>query len=169
VPGKLVSASVIGPGTGTEEKGPKLIGSSTEANICINNIPTSALLDSGSCISSVSKAFYDEHLSEIELRPITEILNIECADGSKLPYLGYIEASIQTDGIPKSEEQNCLLLVTPETKYSSTTPVLLGTNVLAELLANCKKNFGDLFLQKASLHTPWYLCFRCLTIRERES
>lgn len=33
---------------------------------------------------------------------------------------------------------------------------------------NCKGELGDNFLQKAALHTPWYLAFRCMTLRQRE-
>lgn len=149
-------------------KDPKLVGTSNEAQIKINNIETIALIDSGSCVSSISKSFYDEHLSSEPLRPLTEILKVECADGSELPYLGYIEATLSTLGIPNSTEQQCLFLITPETKYSTKTPVLLGTNILNELLIQCKNNFGETFLQRASLHTPWYLAFRCLTLQQRE-
>lgn len=84
---KLLSASITGSNRGTKRniEDPKLVGTSNEAHIRINNIETTALIDSGSCISSISKSFYDEYLNNEPLRPLTEILKAECADGSELP------------------------------------------------------------------------------------
>lgn len=59
-------------------------------------------------------------------------------------------------------------MVTPDTKSSSTTPVILGMNVLQVLLSECKSNFEHKFLQKANLHTARFLSFRTIIVRERE-
>ena len=69
---------------------PKIFGEVNEANIEINHIRTTALLDTGSCVSIISKAFYDENFSQINIQPLNEIIHIECADGNTLPYVGYI-------------------------------------------------------------------------------
>ena len=152
-----------------DTKDPKLVGYINEADIEINGIHTKALLDTGSCVSVVSKSFLDEHLQNSELHKIDQLLNIECADGSQLPYIGYIEADIYvSSGLPGSNSKSCLLLVIPDTPYSQSTPIILGTNILDEFIKDCKVNFGDQFLQRAQLHTPWYLCFRTLVIRDRE-
>lgn len=166
-----MSASIVGSNGGAttfNKNDPKLVGTSTEAAIKLNNIDTTALLDSGSCIFSVSESFYNEFLKNVELRPLTEILKVECADGSELPYLGYIEVQLKTDGVPNSSTYNCLFLVTPETRYSAKVPVLIGTNILNELLLECKANFGETYLQCAKLTPPWYLSFRCITLQNRE-
>ena len=153
----------------TENKGPKIFGDVNEANLEINNIYTRALLDTGSCVSILSKSFYDQHLSHIEIKPLDEILHIECADGNTLPYLGFIEVSITAiEGIPELTSVPCIFLVTPETNYSSQTPVLLGTNILNELKENCKIIHEQKYLQKGNLQTPWYLAFRAMTVREKE-
>lgn len=158
--GKRLSAAMIGPNASTKAKhGPDLVGQTNEAEICIEGIPSTALIDTGSCVSTVNVEFYNNTLKHLELRPVLEILNIECADGNTLPYLGYIEATLNTNGIPNQKDLTCLLLVVPETPYNSKTPILLGTNIIQELMTSCKENFGHLFLQKASLHTPWYLAF----------
>ena len=122
----------------TEDKGPKILGDVNEANLEINNICTRALLDTGSCMSILSKSFYDQHLCHIEIKPLDEILHIECADGNTLPYFGFIEVSITAiEGIPELTSVSCIFLVIPETNYGSQTPVLLGTNILNELKDNC--------------------------------
>ena len=35
------------------------------------------------------------------------------------------------------------------------------------LLQNCKYTFGDQFLQKTKLLTPWYMCFKFIIIRDK--
>jgi hypothetical protein len=148
---------------------PKLVGNSNEVIVKINNYDTRALIDTGSCVSTVAKSFYDENLSSTEIKPLDDLLKVECADGNNLPYIGYIEATLDTSqGIPKASAQQCLFLVTPNTNYNCKTPLLIGTNILNELNTECKENFGQLYLQKASLHTPWYLAFRCIVVREKE-
>jgi len=99
---------------------------------------------------------------------VGDILNIECADGQGLPYSGYIEAELIIDnGLQEAKPLSCLMLVTPDTQYSSRTPIVLGTNILQELLINCKNEFGPQFLQRAKLHTPWYFSFRSMMIRDK--
>ncbi len=78
------------------DKGPQLVGNLNEANISINGTEAKALLDTGSCVSILSKGFYDKYLSETEIKPLSQILNVQCADGNDLPYLGCIEADITT-------------------------------------------------------------------------
>ena len=166
---KRVSASVAGSDTGTQDQDPKLVGSVNEVDVLLNDIPVKALLDTGSCVSVVAEKFYNEHLSQIPINPIGDILNIECADGKQLPYIGYIESDIAVNsGLPSAKPQPCLLLITPNTKYSERTPVIIGTNILQELLDDCRQTFGVSFLQKANLHTPWYLSFRSLVVRDKE-
>lgn len=168
--GKLASTLVAGSNIGTNgQNDPKLVGSATEAEVWINGIQTSALLDTGSCISAISETFFKEHLQETtELQPLKNIVNVECADGSELPYLGLVEVELTTDGVPDTSSQKCLFLVTPETKYSSKVPILIGTNILNEMLLDCKEKHGDTFLQKSKLKTPWFLSFRCIAIQKRE-
>ncbi len=156
-------------GTTSEKKGPKLAGEINEATVQLNGINTRALLDTGSCVSLISKGFYDNNLSNMEIKPLAKILNIECADGNSLPYLGYIEGDLTVlEGMPPSQPVSYIFLVTPDTAYSAQTPVLIGMNVLEELLTDCKATHGDRYLQVAKLTTPWYLAFRTITVREKE-
>ena len=156
-----------GTGKGDFNNGPKLVGKPTEA-VSIDNIETQALLDTRSSVSSIGHSFYVNHLSHLPLLPVSDILNVECADGNKLPYHGYIKASLKSSGISECTEQYCLFLVVPDTNYNINVPVLIATNILDEILKDCKTLHGDQYLQKAKLQTPWYLSLRCLTIRQRE-
>ena len=148
---------------------PKMIGNVNEADIEVNGAKTRALLDTESCVSVIAQAFVDQHLKEISVKAIGELLNIECADGSQLPYHGYIEADVQViSGLHGSSSKPCIPLVVLDTPYSKETPVILGTNILHDFLSECKEHFGEQFLQKADLFTPWYLCFRPMVITDRE-
>ena len=145
-----------------------MVGSSNECDIMIEGIECKALLDTGSCVSTLSQSFYDSHFKHIPLHPVEDILKLECADGSSMPYSGYVTLEITSAGIPSDNIQECIFLVVPETDYNKTVPVLIGTNILDELLLHCKSKIGENFLQNAALHTSWYLAFRSIFIRERE-
>ena len=147
----------------------RLLGEVNESEIQINGKSCTALLDTGSMVSTVSRTFYDSHLNDTPLHPLQDILNIECAGGQLLPYDGYIEADLSLVD-QKGEETGLtfLLLVVPETDYNTDVPVLLGTNALRPLMESYKDSHGTQFLQKADLGTPYYLAFRCMSVRDRE-
>ena len=146
-----------------------LVGSSNEVQVQVQGVLTQALGDTGSAVSTLSRKFYDTHLSDTPLQPVESLLTIECADGTELPYQGVIACELQIDGISdRPETIECLFLIANYTSYHRSVPVLIGTNILSVLLTETKQKFGVRFLQKAKLHTPWYLAFRCMTLRERE-
>ena len=178
---KLVSAQIAGQNVGNQDEndpendrnfkarpGPKLVGNINEVDIKIDGLPVTALCDTGSCVSTCSEKFFNENFKHKDLQSLDSILNIECADGSQLPYKGYIEADLDTIGIPKSKPITCLFLVVPDTDYNENTPFLLGTNILEAILSDCKETHGPQFLQRAKLQSTWYTTFRCMTLRERE-
>jgi len=166
---KLVSARIAGQTAGTEKKtDPKLVGETSLVNIEIDGISTSALCDTGSCVSTCSDLFFKQNFPDKEVKPLSTRFEITCADGSQLPYKGYIEADLEAIGIPDSKKQLCLFLVVPDTDFNQSTPFLLGTNILNELLENCKEHHGVQFLQRAKLFTPWFTAFRCMSMREKE-
>ena len=128
-----------------------MIGSSNEAAITIEDTETIALIDTGSCVSTITDTFYKQHLNDTELQPVNGLLKIECADGNSLPYDGFIEASIQVKGIPMEHTQHCIFLIVPESTYSKKVPVLIGTNIITELQQVCIGNLGEKYLQNSAL------------------
>ena len=120
-------------------------------------------------MSIISEGYYMDHLQHLPLEPIGDILDIECAGGDVLPYKGFVRADLSTFGGGNDQDSvTCLFLVVPITRYSVRVPVLLGTNILNCLLDKCKNIHGVRFLQKAPLHTPWYLTFRTIVIEAKE-
>ena len=117
----------------------------------------------------MSQSFYEEHLLHIPLEPLDNMLDIECAGGDQLPYLGFVQVRVTSSGCGvKGKGRCCLLLVVPNTKYNERVPVLLGTNVLSCFLNECRITNGARFLQKADLYTPWFLAFRSIVLQEKE-
>ena len=125
-------------------------------------------MDTGSCVSTCSKSFYENNLSHLEILPLDNFVRLECANGEHMPYFGYIQVDVKPVGVPTEHIQSSILLVVPDTSTNTDLPILLGTNVLEEFLTNCRETVGDNFLQNAALFTPWYLAFRCITVRKRE-
>jgi hypothetical protein len=142
------------------------LGSPNEVTIKVNRIIVSALLDTGSTVSTVSESFYLQYLANHPIQTLNHILHIECADGEEMPYLGYITVDLGTS--TSNRPQHCLLLVVPDSTYNSRLPLLIGTNVLKVAMDDVKQRVGVRFLQEAELFTPWYLTFRCLLLMEKE-
>lgn len=143
-----------------------LVGDPMEVLITIEGIQTTALLDTGSTVSTIAASFYDKHLSEHPIQQL-EIFDLKCTDGSILPYKGYVEVKLQSEGLGNNKEHTGLFLIVDDTDYHSTVPLLLGTNILKFLMEDTKAEFGERFLQKADLRTNWYLAFRCICLQEK--
>lgn len=141
-----------------------LVGECSEAEALVNNIPVRCLLDTGSTVSTVSQKWYDTHLSDVPIKSLDTILEIECADDQNLPYTGYTEVEISHE----NASSKCLLVIGPDSRYNEQVPLLLGTNVLQYFIGQFEELFGPRFLQTSNLKTPWYLAFRTMVLRERE-
>ena len=143
-----------------------LCGTTTETEVTINGITTTALLDTGSTVSTLSQKFYDTFLQHLPIKTINQLLQIECADGQSLPYTGYIETEIFIKQL--NQNHRCLFLIVPDSDYNSTVPLIIGTNLLLNIMDICRNQHGPKFLQTARLTTPWYTSFRCIAMREKE-
>ena len=107
-------------------------------------------------------------MGHLEILPLDNFVKLECANGEHMPYYGFIQVDVKPVGVPTEHVQSSILLVVPDTSCNTELPISLGTNVLDEFLANCRETVGLNFLQNAALFTPWYLAFRCITVRQRE-
>lgn len=116
-----------------------LIGPKCSATVTIEGSHSNSLLDTGLQVTTVSKSFYESHLSHQPILPLNDLLDIEGAGGQEVPYLGYIEVSILSPenitGEP--EEVNTLVLIVPNCGTNMEIPVLTGTNTLDILYEKC--------------------------------
>ena len=120
----------------------EIVGTRNESVVFINGIAKKALLDTGSCVSTCSRSFYENNLSRLDLMPLDNFVTLECANGEHMPYFGYIQVDVKPNGVPSDHVQSSILLVVPDTECNTNLSVLLGTNVLAEFLANCRETIG---------------------------
>lgn len=86
----------------------EIVGNSNEADVKVDGKKAKALVDTGSGISTISEKFYRENLQHRELHSLYDILQIECANGESLPYLGFVEVDFESDGIPINNAQTSI-------------------------------------------------------------
>ena len=125
----------------------QMIGSSNEDNILICGVNTLGLLDSGSRITSISEAFYGTLDPKPTLHSITEFgLSVTCANGTELPYKGYIEADIVVPSLGNTTYK-------APTDYNRRVPVITGTNVIRL----CKQASND--SSESNIPAEWQVAF----------
>lgn len=93
----------------------------------INNQRCQALIDTGSMIPSVSNSLYKSLTPTPGLSSLTDFaLDISGSNDVKVPYIGYCLLDIS---VPSLQDTTITVpvLITPDTVYSSTVPVLVGT------------------------------------------
>uniref|UniRef100_A0AAR2JKB7 Gypsy retrotransposon integrase-like protein 1 n=1 Tax=Pygocentrus nattereri TaxID=42514 RepID=A0AAR2JKB7_PYGNA len=109
-----------------------LVGTKCTAQIKIGHAHTSCLLDTGSQVTTVSHSFFQKNLSDHQINSLSDLLEVEGANGQSVPYLGYVELSVvfpkEFTGI--EVEVPTLALVVPDTTSESQPHVLIGTNTL---------------------------------------
>ena len=117
----------------------RIIGEENLTDIELNGKTTKALIDSGSVVSTISESLYRNLPDKPQLHNMTDFgIIIETANGTSLPYLGYIEADIILQNQGKAFPT--LLLVVPNTEYHNKVPVLLGTNIIRDVRQSLKDN-----------------------------
>ena len=139
-----------------------LVGSACEVSVNVNGIQAQALLDTGSTVSTMSLSFYKEYLPHLEINSIQEMFNLKCANGTTLPYHGYIEVDMDSPGLPIFDPQPCLFLIVDDNQQR--TPLLIGTNILNSV----RDTVSSTENRNRHLSTPWFLSFRCLNLRQKE-
>lgn len=116
----------------------KLVGKGNESEVWIEGVKLKGLIDTGSMISTISKDAVKQMEPKPELHMLEE-LEVKCADGLSLPYLGYVEV---TDELPflQGRSLHVPLLVVAMTDYNKSVPVIVGTNIIRQ----CKQLNNDI-------------------------
>lgn len=129
-----------------------LVGTKSTGQIQIKGNTVNCLLDTGSQVTTVPHSFYNKYLSDHEIKPLNDLLEIEGANGQSVPYLGYIEINITfpPDFLGSTIIVDTLALVVPDLKQSQSL-VLVGTNTLDSVyLEHCDTHPDHPFQPSAS-------------------
>ena len=95
----------------------QLIGPANEGKVEIEGVKTTALIDTGACMSAMTKSF--AKALELELKPLNTILDIEGTGG-------YVECRLNLPQIEKFD-QDVLMLVIDDCPYGARVPIQIGT------------------------------------------
>lgn len=103
-----------------------LIGDANVVNIQINNIPTQALIDTGSQVTTISSDFVAHHMPNESILDLSELITVRGAGGNILPYKGYMDLDITIDDVDCSVPTLVMLSDRPPD-----IPLIVGTNLLS--------------------------------------
>ena len=124
----------------TSHQGPKdeerevcdLLGASNESTVFIGGVECTALIDTGSMVTTVGEDFYKQHLANDH--PLLEVgpgLSVEGAGDNLLSLKGVIEVGLHWPDV--QEDLLVPVIVVASTRYNQRVPVIIGTNVLSRL------------------------------------
>ena len=102
----------------------RLIGPANEGKVKVEGVETTALIDTGACMSAITKSFAEA--LELELKSLDSILDIEGTGGGKVPYHGYVECRLNLPQVEKFDH-DVLMLVIDDSQYGARVPVQIGT------------------------------------------
>ncbi|XP_059149091.1 uncharacterized protein LOC131936195 [Physella acuta] len=121
------SPTAGGPGPGSTIH--KLVGHCPTLTIYLEGVPVTAVIDSGSQVSTVTETFFNCSLKNIVLETGTH-LSLRAANGLAIPYNGYFITDLEVN-----KEKLCDkgFLVIRDPVGGSAPPCLLGMNILQDL------------------------------------
>ena len=128
-----------------------MVGGTPTVQAKLDGVDVLCLVDSGSMVSFVTEEFYNKKLKCTcgHVREDGQMLTLRAANGLEIPYLGYLELTIEVDGVKVPSCGVLVLKDTPATtRQRREVPGLLGTNVLAQI-----PQFGALLQQQPDAKT----------------
>ena len=136
-----------------------LFGRTNEVPVSIQGCDATALLDTGSTVSTMSTSFCKQ--LNLQQNGLNDFIEIEGANGQCVPYEGYVVAQLCVPDLQL--DMPALFLVVPVTQYSQTVPILLGTNILEQVQLQHREQ--NMTIHK--LPPAWNLVFKTLHIQDR--
>ena len=101
-----------------------LIGPANESPAEVEGVKITSLVDSSACMSAIVKSFAEE--LNLEIKPLSTILDIESTGGGRVPYHGYVECRSKLPQIEKFD-LDVLMLVLDDSPYGMRVPVQIGS------------------------------------------
>ena len=142
----------------------KAVGQCPVVGVKIGGVPVSALVDTGSEVTTITENFFNKHFSQQGLLSTNTWLKLTAANGLDIPYVGYFEADVECCG--KLIEKRGILVVQDPPNASSqrrkaAVPGLLGMNVIGKCQDILKQNFGSCYMEQMT--TEWRDVFQAVT------
>ena len=106
---------------------PTIIGKANEVKVLANNVEVTALLDTGSMVSTMSTSLCST--LGLPIQQLDKVFSVRGAGGHNVPYRGVVEVKLSSTKVGLSDLVTVMLVV-PDTEYHRRVPVLIGTNVL---------------------------------------
>lgn len=75
----------------------KIVGKCPDVTVSVQGVDVCCLLDTGAQVSTLTEAFYQEHLAArpgIELLDISQVMKVVGTQGAVVPYRGYVELDL---------------------------------------------------------------------------
>ena len=143
----------------------KLFGKTPRIDILINNLPVKAIADSGAEVSLITLEWYRKMLLPKEVAIHSGDFWVTAANGEEISCIGYVVADLEVED---QVIKKCGLFVTevPENEgvvQGVKVPVLLGMNVLAELVEGWRGLLGR--TQIPQFMEKWEKCARAVKAR----
>ena len=110
----------------------RAVGTSPKINVSIGGVAASAIVDTGSQVTTVTEGFFRQHLSNrLEVEPHHAYFRLTAANGLPIPLLGYLVTSVV---VGEQTVEDVVVMVVHDTPPGlRQTDCLLGMNVLGKL------------------------------------
>lgn len=101
----------------------------------VNGYKSSCLLDTGSQVTTIPVTFYNKQLSDQPVQALEDLLQVEGAAGQTIPYLGYIQTTVEfpKDFVGCTNSVPTLALIVPDVRPGFPTSILIAMNTLETL------------------------------------
>ena len=157
-------SSGVGGAADKVSGGVKLFGKTPGIEVFVNEKPVRAMIDSGAEVSLVTDKWYTENLLPHQVVVHGLNLQITDANGRGIPCVGYVQVDLKIEG---KVIKDCGLFVKRTHEgggvvQGTKLPMLLGMNVLAELVEGWKSVDGG---GVSGLCEVWSKCVRAVETR----
>ena len=115
----------------------KLVGNRCVVKCLVNDIPTTALWDTGAQVSITSLEWVKENLGDIIINPLEQLigcadLELKAANGTLIPYVGWIEIGFRLENSTPGKHVVVPVLVARDRLDHP----IIGYNVIEEIIRN---------------------------------
>lgn len=102
--------------------------------VIIENVVCNSIIDTGSCVSSITEAFHIDNLPNVKLHDLDEVFDgqfrLTGATGTTINVIGYVEVDVLFPGL--ESKIPIIMTVFKDSILDESTPALIGTNAIDE-------------------------------------